>query len=100
MVSNVVLVSGGIQPSYSVIHIDIFTLFKILFPQRLLQNTEFEVYSKHMVFEHAHLTKDEKFTNSVLSEEVRRAQCFSLKREQIAPNYIMEHGEEGEIYCM
>ena len=59
---------------------------------------EFGVYSKHMVFEHVPLTKDEKFTSLVLSEEVRRAQCFSLKREQIDPNHITEHGEDGELY--
>ena len=50
--------------------------------------------------EHAHLTKDEEFTSPNLSEEVRRAQCFSLKREQITPDIRMELGERRETYCI
>ena len=39
MISNVVLVAG-VQQNDSVIHIHISVLFQILFPFRLLQNTE------------------------------------------------------------
>ena len=39
MIYNVVLVSS-VQQSESVIHIHIFTLFQILFPDRLLQSIE------------------------------------------------------------